>query len=840
MLPLRIPELFLISRRFVIPFIISFVFAVITNNVFSAEAVEYIKYNQRVRDFSAKDKLGNLWIDSNNEKLKTVDIKIAGSTKKALSLPVNFPLSKTIWLDKDVLILDYSIKLDKKPTLIMELTINTFVPKTATGRIQAAILLKDKDGIFYTQPSSNNLVAGKWNKLRFNLIEDFGLFSAKGHQGKFSLYQLSNMERIGFTFWGSDKFVGNILIEKISTTEVKAINYHDKLSTAITKIHTTKPQKNEKFEIDIAINRDIINPFNQAEIEIYAQFKHEKTQKIYTVPAFYYQDYLRKDNGSKYGYTPYGKGYFKIRFAPPIAGKYSYVITSKYVNPFTADDSFPIERSISQKKEINVMPSSNKGFVRVSKKDYRFFEFQNGDFFYPIGHNFRSPWDLRDWRKILKPIKPDAPKPIDKGFKKYEDIIPKMAMNGENFAEVWMSSWWLALEWTKQWKGYYGLLRYNTENAWKLDKLIELCKANNIYIQLVIDNHGKAAMHPQVDAEWNLNPYNQNADGRGFLKIPQQFFTDENAKLISKNQYRYIIGRWGYSTNIFSFELWSELDLIGNIKGRHRNIYASNGVRAWHQEMSNYIKNIDNENHLITTHYSGDYRRIDSKMFNLKELDFVACDAYHPRKQTLLNMLTKSYRFTARFKKPSIITEFGGDWNGGSWELLEADLHSGLWTTWILNGAGTPLFWWFEHIDRAKLYFHFKSFQKFIQGEDLRCGVNNFQILRPTIIDLSAKTTPDKPKRYTNKKVAAIASKNGKNIFCWIYDIKSLQKKIDYINEDYQLIIKNINNGKYKIEFWNTWTGNKILSTDANITDNILEIKLPNFKSDIAAKIKLR
>src|SRR4029078_13301865 len=116
---------------------------------------------------------------------------------------------------------------------------------------------------------------------------------------------------------------------------------------------------------------------------------------------------------------------WRVRITPREEGEYTYTV------------------KIRVKKDELVLPprkfvataSNERGFVRVSKTDGHYFEFENGEFYYPIGHNLHSPVDLRCWKEILH-----SEAPAGRGWPMYADYFPKMQANGENTAEVWMAS----------------------------------------------------------------------------------------------------------------------------------------------------------------------------------------------------------------------------------------------------------------------------------------------------------------------------------------------------------------------------------------------------------------
>ena len=81
-------------------------------------------------------------------------------------------------------------------------------------------------------------------------------------------------------------------------------------------------------------------------------------------------------------------------------------------------------------------------FVRVSGSDRRYFEYDNGACFFPIGHNVRSAYDSRMDDKF--PWKLRHPE----GTLAYERFFREMEAAQENLVEIWSCAWSLGLEWT--------------------------------------------------------------------------------------------------------------------------------------------------------------------------------------------------------------------------------------------------------------------------------------------------------------------------------------------------------------------------------------------------------
>ncbi|MCZ7644323.1 MAG: hypothetical protein M5U26_03420 [Planctomycetota bacterium] len=359
--------------------------------------------------------------------------------------------------------------------------------------------------------------------------------------------------------------------------------------------------------------------------------------------------------------------------------------------------------------------------MRPSKKDPRWFEFDDGTFFYPLGHNVHSPVDLRCWEAVFH-----EPPPLSRGLNLYKDFFPKMQAAGENVGEVWMSSWWLGIEWTRRWRGYHGPGRYSLEHAWKLDRVLELARQHGIRVHLVLDNHGK--LSEWCDWEWPTNPFNRTTEPGGLVDRPSEYFTNAACRQMHKRRMRYIAARWGSDSTVMGWELMSEMDLVGDGSSTSRgpigravdgNLHRHPTTQAWITEMMQALKEYDPYGRPVTTHYARNFNGVDKQLAGTPLFDYIVCVGYRPT-PGFANLALQTSENLTPHGKPFWVTEFGGEWNATSMPRLEADLHCGLWSSWMTNAAGSPLFWWYDFIDKKGLYDHYKAFSKYVQGEDRR------------------------------------------------------------------------------------------------------------------------
>ena len=182
--------------------------------------------------------------------------------------------------------------------------------------------------------------------------------------------------------------------------------------------------------------------------------------------------------------------------------------------------------------------------------------------------------------------------------------------------------------------------------AWEIDKMLEKCKDLNLRIEFNMMIHYAVCSHPdgydKFDWDYSQNCYgcgdeagNNGTNGYCYwrelgLDTPIDFITDSLAIANYKKKIRYFIARYGYSKNIFLFELLSEANNIGKVwlaengtdlnndgdtndyKVETANPYNENAevvrpaVAAWHHEIARYIKeDLKHTKHLIAADYTG-------------------------------------------------------------------------------------------------------------------------------------------------------------------------------------------------------------------------------------------
>ncbi|MGA2172678.1 MAG: DUF5060 domain-containing protein [Sedimentisphaerales bacterium] len=449
----------------------------------------------------------------------------------------------------------------------------------------------------------------------------------------------------------------------------------------------------EKFEATFTLDQNYSNPFDPCIIDVWVTF-HEPDGNNAAIPGFYYRAYTVSGSNPE-SYTTAGAISWKARFAPSKPGIHTFDITIKDANGTAA---YPNAGTFTCQE------SGKKGFIRVDSNNPAFMSYDNGDTRLNIGHHVGwCAGEVNSWNYYIK----------------------KMHAAGENWTRVWMSRYGgngsVILEWKNgTYGGYFqGAGKLSMQTAQRLDRFVEIAEQNDIAMHLALQHHGQFST--TADADWAENPYNVAAGG--FLSNPAQFFTDANAIRLSKNKYRYIVARWGYSTSILAWELWNEVQFTDG--------WSSNqaSVVAWHDEMSRYIRSIDHFKHpIITSSHGSGFENIWSlPNIDTVQVHYYGMDTIRTFEQTALGL--------AGYNKPVVMEEFGAPEPLAGVQYPEQNVealpepyrtqmhealmvHNAIWSSFHLKSSAHIWFWDY-YIDAYDLYDEFTALAVYAANENI-------------------------------------------------------------------------------------------------------------------------
>ena len=438
----------------------------------------------------------------------------------------------------------------------------------------------------------------------------------------------------------------------------------------------------EAVELTVRLDAEFANPFDPEEIDLSADVA-DPTGRVRTVHGFLYQDFDRTLKDGKEQLEPRGKPMWKLRYAPMVPGEHRYRVRVRTRGGEAAGEP----------GTFLAVPSRDPGFIRVSPRNPRYFEFSTGKPYFPIGHNVC-------W--------------ADSQLKTYDydQYFRKMAAAHENFTRIWMCSWSLELEGGK-------LDDYRLDNAWRLDHIIAFARTYGIHVKLCFDNFYDFAQRRH-------SPY-WRAHG-GMCDKPADFFTSAAAKAHYLRRLRYIAARWAHAPQVMAWEFWNEMDYAPSEKGKvlsRKEPY----MLDWTAAMATELRRLDPYGHLVTSTLAAytDW----PEFWAMPALDFVQLHSYihqdwepTPKQYDAAAMVLDQAQDFVQFKKPFLIAEFGYHPSGGENRLNKLDrtgihLHNALWASCLSGAAGAPMLWWWDdYVEPNDLYYHYRALGRFLAGVD--------------------------------------------------------------------------------------------------------------------------
>ncbi len=596
------------------------------------------------------------------------------------------------------------------------------VPDDAPSDLGVGAFVADRHGRWFQRLHPTPLHPGA-NVLALTMAPGEPLM-AQPHPGTWSPDLAALATQAGLFFWSSSAVQVSIGVEQLVAeayaladaapclTDLELPNMYAGMIRVAT---------GARYEFALTPQPFPANPYDPAAFSLDAVFTHEDGHSM-RVAGFASEAMALRDRGDRELAEPCGASRFLVRWRPPRPGTWHARLEASWLaaEPLVVD----LPRIVA------TGPASDDA-VRIDAGDARFFS-RAGRWFWPIGMNLHSTFDVRSRDRLGTVLTPE------RGTLAYADRFRRLAAAGGNATEIWMASWNLALEWNAEWPGYAGMGRYHQGHAAQLDAVLDAAQANGIHVNLVINNHGQAS--PNADREWKDHPWNR--DNGGPLSEPYHLFTDPRALAGQAQLRRYLVARYGDHPAILGWKLWSEVNLTAVGDSQRRGLRENRGLASavtpaerlatlvrWHETAAAHLHAIDAYGHPVTTHWSGDYRKPDPEVCALPGIDYLCIDAYHGGQSTysgatlidlLWNGMEDPRRGLARFKKPLLVTEFGGSSGGTSTALLAAELASAPWAAAMAGNAGMPFMWWFEWIDQNDQWQPFGAIARFLASEDLR------------------------------------------------------------------------------------------------------------------------
>jgi hypothetical protein len=501
---------------------------------------------------------------------------------------------------------------------------------------------------------------------------------------------------------------------------------------------------------DADLNLPAANPYDPDSADVVAEVEGPAGERL-RYPAYWHEPMRLEASPAGERVLPDGPGRWRWCFTPPTPGVWRWRLAATLRwrdRTLTATDAW---------RSTTVAGSTGGGVapLRVSAADPNWFETVDGAFFYPLGLNLRSPGDDRQ-DGIVARLPAAEPAPMRSGSQPGGDVAPgdgisarmirdgtgayarwfdRMQANGLNWARVWMSPWWCGIEWNAAWDEFGGLTWYNQAAAARLDRLCDLADARGIRLQIELQNHGMTS--PRVDRQWLPegaeagSPYAVENGGR--CASPAEFFSSDWAWAAHEKRLRYTLARWGWRTGIAAWVLSSELEWTGawEAETRRREDAHSPTTQAWVERSLAWWRTHDVLARPVTVHFSHPWR--GAEMWTLPGLGFSNSNAYtgfqeamgklgggEPSLPRALDRYLRQQFPPERFRRPTLIGEWGGHWHDNQPERLRQELRHGLWMQAVLPYGGNTGFWWWLVVDAGGWWDDFAPVARFQRDFDPR------------------------------------------------------------------------------------------------------------------------
>ena len=539
------------------------------------------------------------------------------------------------------------------------------------------------------------------------------------------------------------------------------------------------------------------NPFNPQDINVQAVFT-TPSGATELISAFFQQDFDAIAIGDEEEILlPKAGNPWKLYYRPRETGKYKF--------HFLAQDRNKMIRTEDQ--EFEVVKSNNKGFLRVSKDDPRFFEFDNGESYFGIGP---SGW-ARDTNYIF------GGNPRWVSTRLLDEYYKRKSEAGSNYD-------YLLAE-------FFGRLYIeggyiDQHVAWKCEHRIRTLEKLGIYWVTCYDDLCRSTVYGL-----NTLPYAE-AQG-GPCKSIEELYYKEKSLEMQREHLRYFVSRVSDSPAIL---VWA----IGD-EGQSGNAFSRPMVKAWIKGLHEYTRTIDVYKHPhaigegpLSPVNGGETIIIPDWYFNPGltddgvELVMEIMKKYDKFNVPLINPEGGMVQWT----KPE--DEYGPKragyyLSGERWKFPEAiSFHNNLWISLFMKNAVGGTEWLGHFIVQKDQLYHATAMRNFLQGESLTKPKR--EIITPNV------SHPD---------LRGFCLQSEGQSWAWVQNKDYTWVKAGHYGKTPPVISKATIeipvkiNGNYRIELWDTHKGTIASTFSASSNNGMLSCDLPPVEKDVAIKAKL-
>lgn len=343
---------------------------------------------------------------------------------------------------------------------------------------------------------------------------------------------------------------------------------------------------------------------------------------------------------------------------------------------------------------------------------------------------------------------------------------------------------------------------YHARDSFYLDRILEAAEQSGVHVQLVL-----------FTRDHYLHLLRQSG-GRAYRTA-----TDHARRLL-----RYAVARWGYSTHLVAWEYFNEMD-------------PGLPTESFYTELARYLDTVDVYRHLrvnSTWHSpSKDYAHPDLDAAN--QHHYLRPPSGEIWKDEVASITTQFEINRARLKeRPLFFAEYGiTDANWQRAPQLDQDrqwthLHHALWLTMTLGYGSTVCHWYWDDIHRQDAYGVYTPLARF--AADIPFSRDNFK-------PLSAKASAP---------LKVFGQQGNTMVYAWLWHPQATWWNLAVEKQEAPQVtgatleIPALPAGQHHVQWFDTRNGGVVQETTLTAGPRPPTLKAPDFRGNIAVKIKRR
>lgn len=538
------------------------------------------------------------------------------------------------------------------------------------------------------------------------------------------------------------------------------------------------------------------NPFDPRDVKVMAVVL-SPSGRVDKIPAFFHQEFQPVSlTGEEEILLPAKGPAWKVYYRPSELGEYSVEIF--------AQDRTGVKKHAAGK--FRSIPGQAPGFLRVSRRDPRFFEYDNGDSFFAIGP---SGW-FRGRNYVFGGNPRWVPVSLMDAF--YE----RKAANRSNYEYLGTFHYGRLLM-----RG--GFIDQHT--AWKLEHTLRTMERLGIRWLFFHDNIRRYY-------RYGLDAVPYAASQGGPVSSFHEIYTNETSLDWQKNELQHIVARMADSPSIWMWNIGDEW------RDQPGNKLSVPMVRSWMKELHAFVRSIDAYGH---PHAIG-----EGEEAILNGGDVLPVEGWylnHPAHPQNNWRLGRKYDLAAHVEQqlekyrdarfPLVDVEGGlYGWNGGIYQSGKPyghpealTFHQHLWLSLFLKSAAGGTEWLINVLDNDGQMFHAKAFAQYLDG-----------------IELTKRRWDRAPATASKPGLSAWALQSEGATLAWV--LNRSYNWLDLVEGrkgapigGAELTVPVAQPGSYRVEFWNTLTGAKERTVNAIATGTSVRLPLGEVAMDAALKL---